>query len=67
MVERGIRTMEKRLEEHRAWIADPSLKLPPDTDPREIAALVSKKWPADIARIEDEISVLRGLLEERQA
>jgi hypothetical protein len=65
MLERGIGSMEKRLADHRAWIADPYIKLPYDADPRQVAALVSKKWPGDIARIEEEMGILQGILQEK--
>ena len=66
MIERGIKTMEKRIEEHQSWIDNPFIKLPPDIDERAVNALVNKKWPSDIARIQAELEVLQGILEDRQ-
>lgn len=66
MLERGIRAMQKTIEDHKSWIADPYLKIPQGTDPRRIDALVNKKWPSDIARIEEELSILQGILAEKK-
>lgn len=66
MIERGIRSMEKRLAEHSAWINDPYIKLPRDADQREVKALTTRKWPRDMARIEEEMAVLRGILQDRR-
>ena len=65
MLKRGIRSMQDTIAQHRAWIADPYLKLPRDTDSRRVAALVNRKWPSDIARIEEELSILQGILLEK--
>ena len=65
MLERGIRSMKKRLAEHRGWIADPYSKLPVDADIRQVAELISKKWPGDIARIEEQMGILRGILQDK--
>ncbi|MDD5033469.1 MAG: hypothetical protein PHE55_01815 [Methylococcaceae bacterium] len=65
MLERAIKTMELRIEEHLQWIASPYIKLPSDADSRQIDALVNKKWPGDVARIQTEIDVLKGILESR--
>lgn len=43
MIERSIKSMEKRIEEHLSWIKDPFIKLPPDIDERAVQALVKKK------------------------
>ena len=65
MLERGIRSMEQRMAEHQAWIANPYTKLPIDTDIRQVLALVTKKWPGDIARIKEEMCILQGILQDK--
>ena len=66
MIERSIKSMEMRIEEHRSWIGNPFAKLPPDIDERAFNALVNKKWPSDISRIQAECDVLQGIMEERK-
>jgi hypothetical protein len=65
MIERGIRSLERQIANHQGWIKNPMSKLPPGLDQRRVEHLINKKWPEDIARLETERDVLRGLLEER--
>ncbi len=65
LVAKGLRSLEKQAEMHRAWIANPLGKLGPDAAVEEVARLVSKKWPSDIRRIEEQMDILKGLLRER--
>lgn len=66
MIQRGITSMSRRIDEHLSWIKDPYSKLPDTIDKRELEALVNKKWPEDVARITAERSVLQGILDERK-
>jgi hypothetical protein len=63
-IEKGIASLEARVAEHRAWIANPESKIPnfARLDPRQQAALVNSKWPSDVARQMEQIEVLRGLI-----
>ncbi|MGX2042222.1 hypothetical protein ACWJKU_19145 [Methylocaldum sp. MU1018] len=66
LIERAIRTYNKRIEEHRAWIIDPTLKVSDELSDIEIDYLVKRKWPADILRLEQERDIMIGILEERR-
>jgi hypothetical protein len=66
MITRAIHSMEKQIDLHHSWIKNPYIKLKQDEDMRRIDALVNKKWPDDINRINDEADVLRGLLQEKK-
>ncbi len=67
LIQKAIRSIQKQMDQHRAWIADPALKLgdlsqfPPD----QVAHYVQRKWPADMRRQQAQIDVLEGILEER--
>lgn len=37
-----------------------------EAGPREINALVNKKWPSDIPQIQEELSVLQGIIKDRR-
>ena len=65
LVAKGLRSLEKQAEMRRAWIANPLSKLGADAAADEVARLVSKKWPSDIRRIEEQMDILKGLLRER--
>jgi RHS repeat-associated protein len=66
-IEKGIRSMEKEIEKHRGWIENPESKNPNfrKLDPRQQEALVKKKWPSDIARLQEQIEKLKEVLRER--
>jgi len=66
LIERAIRTYNKRIEEHRAWIVDPTLKVSDDLTDIEIDYLIGRKWPDDIRRLEQERDIMTGILEERK-
>lgn len=65
MIERAIRSLERRIVEHEAKIADPDAVLRPDIHPKERLVLIRRKWPGEIARFREQIEVLRGILWER--
>ena len=64
-VEKAIKSKEAQVVEHRAKIADPQ-KVPgfKGADPRAQKALLDKIWPNEIQTEQEEIAVLRGLLEK---
>jgi len=66
MIQRGIKSMSRRINEHLLWMENPYSKLPIDVDSRSVQALVNKKWPKDVARITAERSVLQGILDDRE-
>lgn len=61
-LDKAVRSYEKRIAEHEAWIAQPQIKLGAGYDPQEARRLVEKKWPKDIARLRAERDVIVGLL-----
>lgn len=65
LVQKAARGFEKQIAAHRSWIANPLLKLPPDCPAIEIEMLVSKKWPSDIARLEEQREIVLGIFRER--
>ncbi len=62
---KGVRALRQQIAEHRAAIADPRLKFAPDADPEEVAYHRDIKWPRDIARHEQQIAILEGVIYER--
>lgn len=66
LVEKAIRSLERQIDLHRGYAADPYLKVPRGYDPEKIGYLVHEKWPKEILRFSEEIDVLRGLLEDRK-
>jgi hypothetical protein len=62
-IDRGIRSIEKQIADHESWIAMPTRKIPnwEKLDPRQRKALVERKWPADIARQREQLSILKEL------
>lgn len=65
LVEKAVRGFDKQIAAHKSWVADPFLKLPPDYSAIEIDRLVTKKWPSDIARLEEQRDIVLGILKER--
>lgn len=65
-IQRGIRKMNKRISEHQNKIKDPKESIPDfdKLDPREQKALPDK-WQSDINRLNEEKTILEGLLKER--
>jgi hypothetical protein len=60
-IEKGIASLEKRIVEHRAKIADPErfIPNPAKLDPRQQKALVERKWPGDIQRQQEQLEILK--------
>lgn len=67
LVQKAVRSIQKQIDQHHAWIDDPALKLGDlrHFAPTQIAYYTQRKWPADIRRQQTQIDVLTGLLEER--
>ena len=51
-IQRGIRSIERQIDDHLSWINDPHRKIPKwdELDPRQQEALLTQKWPGDIQR-----------------
>lgn len=66
-LQRGIRNLEKQIAEHQDKIANPEKYIPDfrSLDPRQQEALLTKKWPGDIARQQEHKQILEGILRER--
>lgn len=63
-LQKGITSLETQIAEHRAKIANPEKFIPNfnQLDPRQQKALLESKWPADIQRQQEQIEILRKLL-----
>jgi hypothetical protein len=61
---RGIASLQKQIAEHRDKIANPEKYIPnfKQLDPRQQAALLGKKWPSDIHRLQEQLEMLQELL-----
>lgn len=66
-IRRGINSLEKQIGEHERKIRNPEKYVPDfkSLDPREQKALIETKWPGDIARQQQQKSILEGILTER--
>ena len=66
-IERGITSIEKQIAEHQAKIQNPSAYIDDwaSLDPRQQQALLNSKWPGDIARQQEQLEILRGILGSR--
>ena len=62
---KSIRTLQKQIEQHEAWIADPWSKCASDHDPEKVLYYQTHKWPSDIARQREQINIIEGVLRER--
>jgi hypothetical protein len=61
----GITSLERQIALHRDKIANPSryIKNFAQLDPRQQTALLTRKWPSDIQRQQEQLDILRGLLD----
>jgi hypothetical protein len=68
LLEKAIRSFEKRIAEHQLWIEDPARKNP-DFYQLPIGQqkhLLEKHWPDDLQRHRDSIEILKGVTQEKQ-
>lgn len=63
---KSVRSLQKQIERHEAWIADPYLKFEPDAAAEEVRYHQVVKWPRDIARQREQIDILEGVVNERK-
>lgn len=66
LIEKAIRSLAARAAEHKAWIAEPTLKLGAGVSAEKGERLVRNKWPKEVRGFEEEIDVLQGILQERR-
>ena len=66
-LQRSLSSIQAQINQHQQWITNPALKLGDLTsyDARQVEALVTKKWPADIKRQQQQADILQGLLNDR--
>ena len=66
-IRRGIRSLEQRIQEHRTKLQAPAQEVIgfAQLDPRQQRALIESKWPADITRLQEQKTILEGILRER--
>jgi len=62
----GINSLEKQIAEHKDKIANPSKHISnfKNLDPRQQEALLTRKWPGDIQRQQEQRDILLGLLDK---
>ena len=63
---RAMTSLQKQIAEHQAKIANPEKFIPSfrQLDPRQQAALLKQKWPADIQRQQEQLQIIKALLGE---
>lgn len=71
-LQKGIQSIQKQIEEHSSLIKNPRETMKnlgkgdwESLDPRQQKALLEKKWPSDVARQEEQKSILQGIIKER--
>lgn len=65
LIEKAIRSIEKQVALHESWIADPAIKLDSSRYTRERIEQYQAKWSKDIERQQEQIDILKGILENR--
>lgn len=65
-IEKSIRSLIRRIKEHEDKIGNPAQYVEPTIAPLHLEDLISRYWPNEIADLQDKISILEGILEERQ-
>ena len=67
LVEKAIRSLTRRMEQHQTKIADPYSILSREAGPARVRNLVEKKWPKDIQRQTTGNSTLPSIYRHAQA
>ena len=66
-IEKGIRSLEKQIEKHKNKINNPqNVKNFGELDKKKQVDLIRNKWPSDIARQQEQLNILQGLLKSKQ-
>jgi len=65
-LKKGIRSFQRRIDEHKAKIANPESIIPnfKELDPRHQSALL-RGWEDDIVRQTEQMGILEGILRDR--
>ena len=66
LLEKAARSFRRRIAEHRAWIERPETKVGQSERPEKVEDLKERKWPSDIMRLQEQLSIVRGILQERR-
>lgn len=66
IVEKSLRSVERRIAEHVEKIADPWRFVRPGTTKTRVDHLVNSYWPKEVEVLRSEADVLRGMLKERK-
>lgn len=63
-IQKGISSLKKQIAKHRDKIANPKKHIRDfdKLDSRQQDALLNKQWPSDIARQQEQLEILEGLL-----
>ena len=65
-VEKALRSLDRRIDEHLDKIANPRNHVDQGTGKAEIGYLVASYWPKEVDNFRREADVLRGVLQERK-
>lgn len=65
LIEKAIRSVGKQIALHESWIADPAIKLDVNQYTMERIRHYRIKWSRDIERQQEQIGILKGILENR--
>ena len=64
----GAASLQRQIEDHQAWIADPSSKPGVNLHPvADVARWRTQKWPADIARLTRQKEIYEAVLKEKES
>ena len=68
LIQKAIRSLQRRIVEHEVWIQNPASKLGDvsQVDPRALDDYIRQKWPSDIQRQQEQLAILEGILEARR-
>ncbi|AGN36393.1 pre-toxin TG domain-containing protein [Bacillus paralicheniformis] len=66
-IKKGISSIDKQIAEHKDKIKNPEKHIPhfKSLDPRQQEALITKKWPSDIKRQQEQKQILEGILKSK--
>ena len=71
-LEKGIKKYQRRIDEHKALINNPKATMKKlgkgdwdSLDPRQQKALIEKKWPSDVQRLNQQKIILQRVLTDK--
>lgn len=65
-IAKSIQSLQRQIDLHLAYVADPYLKVDRGLDALAVKRLVEQKWLKEIERLKEEVEVLDSLLKERR-